>query len=104
MSTRFPYSPRKRPPVPAVVLDLSDPAGSMVISSVSAHLDTAADMTVVPLPVLQQLGLTPRTALPSQKGTAGRGHRSVCTACVSSSRTSARSHSRCWATRPSRSC
>ena len=33
MSVRFPYSPVQRPPVPAVILDLSDPAGAVVIPS-----------------------------------------------------------------------
>ncbi len=53
MSARFPYSPAKSPPIPAVVLDLHDPVGAAVISPVSAHLDTAADWTVVPVPLLQ---------------------------------------------------
>jgi hypothetical protein len=59
MSTRFPYSPAKAPPVPAVILTLSSPDGSRTVSGVSAHLDTAADQTVVPLPILTQLGLQP---------------------------------------------
>lgn len=59
MSARFPYSPAKRLPVPAIILDLSDPAGAVTISSVSAHLDTGADQTVVPLPLIQRLGVRP---------------------------------------------
>jgi hypothetical protein len=59
MSVRFPYSPAKTPPVPAVVLSLASPDGSRVEPDVSAHLDTAADQTVVPLPILTRLGLQP---------------------------------------------
>ncbi len=59
MSARFPYSPAKIPPVPAVILDLCDPSGGGVISPVSAHLDTAADWSVVPLPLIRQLGVVP---------------------------------------------
>jgi hypothetical protein len=70
MSTRFPYSPVKRLPIPALVLDLSDPAGGSVITPVSAHLDTAADMTIVPLPLLRQLGIVPIGQL-SAKGFGG---------------------------------
>lgn len=66
MSRRFPYSPLKQPPVPAVICDLQDPAGTRVISPVSAHLDTCADMTIVPLPYLQQLGVAPYRQLGAQ--------------------------------------
>jgi hypothetical protein len=59
MSARFPYSPAKRLPVPAIILDLSDPTGAVTIPSVSAHLDTGADQTVVPLPLIQRLGVQP---------------------------------------------
>jgi hypothetical protein len=59
MSTRFPFSPAKAPPIPAVVLDLSDPSGMATITFVSAHLDTGSDMTVVPLPLIQRLNLQP---------------------------------------------
>lgn len=66
MSTRFPYSPAKTPPVSAVVLTVSSPDGSCVVPNVSAHLDTAADQTVVPLPILAQLGLQPLTFIAAQ--------------------------------------
>lgn len=59
MSARFPFSPKLLRPIPAVILELSDPAGTVSVSSISAHLDTGADMTVVPLPLIQRLGLTP---------------------------------------------
>jgi hypothetical protein len=59
MSARFPYSPARVPPVPAVVITLLSPDGSASIPAVSAHLDSAADLTVVPLPLIQRLGLQP---------------------------------------------
>jgi hypothetical protein len=59
MSARFPYSPAKRLPVPAVILDLSDPSGTVTIPAVSAHLDTGADQTVVPLALIRRLGVQP---------------------------------------------
>lgn len=57
MSARFPYSPARTPPIPAVVLTLSSPDGARSIPAVSAHIDTAADMTVVPLALVQQLAV-----------------------------------------------
>ena len=59
MSTRFPFSPTPQRPIPAVILELADPAGRVVISAVSAHLDTGALMTIVPLPLIQRLGVVP---------------------------------------------
>lgn len=60
MSVRFPYSPTKNPPIPAVVVTLWSPDGLRSIDSVSAYLDTAADRSVVPLSLVQRLGLQPR--------------------------------------------
>jgi hypothetical protein len=59
VSTRFPYAPTQRRPIPAVVIELIHPSGQPAIASVSAYLDSGADTTVVPLPLLQRLGLTP---------------------------------------------
>lgn len=70
MGTRFPYSPVKREPIPAAIIELHHPAGTAVLSPVSAHLDTAADMTVVPLPTLQRLGVTAHRQL-AAKGFGG---------------------------------
>lgn len=59
MAARFPYSPAQAPPIPAVVLDLVSPDGSQVVLDVPGHLDTAADCTIVPLPLVHRLGLQP---------------------------------------------
>jgi hypothetical protein len=66
MGVRFPYSPARTPPIPAVVLDLATPDGSRAVPDVSAHLDTAADRTVVPLALVHQLGLQPDRQLTAQ--------------------------------------
>ena len=66
MSSRFPYSPVKQIPVPAVICDLQNPAGTITVSPVSAHLDTCADMTIVPLAFLQQLAVVPYRQLPAK--------------------------------------
>lgn len=66
MGVRFPYSPARNPPIPAVVLDLATPDGSRVVPNVSAHLDTAADRTIVPLPLINQLSLQPNRFLTAQ--------------------------------------
>jgi predicted aspartyl protease len=63
MTVRFPYSPARNPPIPAVVLELTSPDGSRVVSGVSTHLDTAADRTIVPLHLVQQLGLQQLTTI-----------------------------------------
>ena len=47
MSVRFPYSSARTPPIPAVIVTLSAPGGGNSIPAVSAHLDTAADRSVV---------------------------------------------------------
>lgn len=73
MSARFPYSPARVPPVPAVVVTLLSPDGSRAIPRVSAHLDTAADQTVVPTALLHQLGLRPVGRL-SARGFGGGLH------------------------------
>lgn len=59
MSTRFPYSPSRSPEIPAVIVTLRSPDAVQSIPGVSAHIDTAADRTLIPLSLLQQLGLMP---------------------------------------------
>lgn len=59
MSVRFPYSPARTPPIPALVVTLRAPDGSRQLPNISAHLATAADRTLVPLSLIQQLGLSP---------------------------------------------
>lgn len=63
MSARFPYSPARFPAIPAAVITLRSPDGSRAIPAVSAHIDTAADRTLVPLALIQQLGLQPLAPL-----------------------------------------
>ncbi|HJZ57528.1 MAG TPA: aspartyl protease family protein [Gemmataceae bacterium] len=60
MSARFSYSVGIRfPSIPAVTVTLRAPDGSRAVPGVQAHIDTAADRTVVPLQLVQQLGLQP---------------------------------------------
>jgi hypothetical protein len=73
MSARFPYSPARTPPIPAVVLTLSSPDGSRSVPAVSAHIDTAADVTLVPLTLTQQLALSPLGQL-TARGLGGAAH------------------------------
>lgn len=63
MSARFPYSPYRYPPVPAIIVTLWSPDGTQSIPAVSAHLDTAADRTLIPLHLIKQLGLSPQQPL-----------------------------------------
>jgi hypothetical protein len=63
MCARFPYSPYRYPPVPAVIVTIRSPDGTQAIPEVSAHLDTAADRTLVPLDLIRRLGLSPRPPL-----------------------------------------
>jgi hypothetical protein len=57
MTARFQYSSARTPPIPAVTLAVASPDGSAVVPKVSAHIDTAADRTVLPLVVVRQLRL-----------------------------------------------
>lgn len=59
MSKQFPYSPARFPAIPAVTVTLRSPDGTQAIAAVLAQIDTAADRTLVPLSLLQQLGLSP---------------------------------------------
>jgi hypothetical protein len=66
MTTRFHYSLVKKPPIPVVILDLVTPDGAALIPGLTGHLDTAADVTVIPLPYIGQLGLQPVGQLSAQ--------------------------------------
>lgn len=54
----FPYSPGRTPPIPAVRLKASSPDGSRSIPDVLAFIDTAADLCVTPLVLVQLLRLS----------------------------------------------
>ncbi len=66
MSVRIPYSSMKVPPIPAVTLDLLSPDGSQSLAGVVGILDTAADRTVIPLPLIAQLKLRPTSQVRGQ--------------------------------------
>jgi hypothetical protein len=65
MTARFRYSAARHPPIPAVTLDLVSEDGSRAIHGLEGQLDTAADVTVVPLPLLARLGVTPVRHVPA---------------------------------------
>jgi predicted aspartyl protease len=54
----FNYVSSLSPPAPFVILDLSSVDGQTVVSGLLAQLDSAADLTVVPLPLAERLGAT----------------------------------------------
>jgi predicted aspartyl protease len=59
MSLRGPYSTQVAPPAPFVPVTLSDPINSSVVATAPAQVDTAADRTVVPMRIIESLGLEP---------------------------------------------
>jgi predicted aspartyl protease len=71
--TRFPYHTSRRPPIPAVTPTLRSRDGLHSVPAVPAYLDTAADITVVPLHLVRQLGITPV----GQAGVRGLGEAQV---------------------------
>jgi hypothetical protein len=62
--TRYRYNQQVSPPTPFVHVSLRRPIGDEAISDLPAQLDTAADLTVVPLGVVERLGLVPFDAVP----------------------------------------
>ena len=62
--TRYRYNQQVSPPGPFVHVALQRPVGDETISDLPAQLDTAADLTVVPLSLIEQLGLLPFDVLP----------------------------------------
>jgi predicted aspartyl protease len=66
MSVQFAYSRLKVPPIPAVPIELVSPDGSRSVPGLVGFLDSAADRTVIPLPLAQQLGLRPTAQVRAQ--------------------------------------
>lgn len=56
MSIRFPHSADYFPPIPTLVIGLRAPDGSQSQGAVPAIIDTGADITLVPLTMLEQVG------------------------------------------------
>ena len=56
---RYIYNTQKQPPPPFVLVTLKNPIDGAEGQDVPAQVDTAADRTLVPLPILDALGLTP---------------------------------------------
>lgn len=59
MSIRVPFNTQKSPPAPFVTVTVGDPVGGAIAPDLPAQLDTAADRTVMPLAVMEALGLEP---------------------------------------------
>jgi len=59
MTVQVPYSSAKSPPIPILTLDLHSPDGTQSLLGLTGILDTAADRTLVPLPIIEQLKLRP---------------------------------------------
>lgn len=55
--TRYGYNAQKQPPAPFVLLVLRHPRSGTEVRDIPAQLDTAADRTLLPLPVAEALGL-----------------------------------------------
>jgi predicted aspartyl protease len=62
--TRYRYNQQVSPPAPFVHVTLRHPVRSEAVSDLPAQLDTAADFTVVPLSLIEELGLVPFDAVP----------------------------------------
>jgi len=58
------YNQQVSPPAPFVHVTLHCPAGATALSDVPAQLDTAADVTVVPAGLVEQLRLVQFDAIP----------------------------------------
>lgn len=54
---RYRYTPQFNPPAPFVFLTVRCPATGMQVERVPAQVDTAADRTVLPGPIVKSLGL-----------------------------------------------
>jgi hypothetical protein len=57
--SRYRYNQQVDPPAPFVYVALQKPTGDEAISDLPAQVDTAADRTVVPLRLIEELGLVP---------------------------------------------
>jgi hypothetical protein len=62
--TRYAYNRQITPPAPFVHVSLRCLETGKTIDDLPAQLDTAADRTVVPGPLIEQLGLVPLDELP----------------------------------------
>jgi predicted aspartyl protease len=62
--TRYRYNQQVNPPAPFVHVVLQRPIGEEAILDLPAQMDTAADLTVVPLRLIEELGLVPFDAVP----------------------------------------
>ena len=62
--TRYRYNQQVNPPAPFVHVTLHRAVGDEAISDLPAQLDTAADLTVVPLRLIEELELVPLDAVP----------------------------------------
>ena len=56
MSTSFPHRKDHFPPIPALVVGLRAPDGDQSQGALPAVIDTGADITLVPLALLEQIG------------------------------------------------
>lgn len=59
MTIRVGYNQQVQPPAPFVHVTVGDPLGGAAAADIPAQIDSAADRTVVPLRVLEGLGLEP---------------------------------------------
>jgi hypothetical protein len=62
--TRYAYNRQITPPAPFVHVSLRCVETSKTVDDLPAQLDTAADRTVIPGPLIEQLGLVPLDELP----------------------------------------
>ena len=62
--TRYRYNQQVAPPAPFVHVTLARPVGDDAIADLPAQLDTAADRTVIPLRLIERLGLVPLEDVP----------------------------------------
>lgn len=61
---RYVYSSQIAPPAPFVLVTLRHPQSGAEVQNIPAQLDTAADRTVLPLAIVQLLGLPALGSLP----------------------------------------
>lgn len=62
--TRYRYNQQISPPGPFVHVALGPPLADLADADLPAQLDTAADLTVVPLRLIEHLGLVPFDSVP----------------------------------------
>ena len=63
--TRYRYNQQVSPPAPFIYVSLQTADGDKAISDLPAQLDTAADRTVVPLQLTEELGLVALDSMPA---------------------------------------